>query len=73
MPPDRAKFEVRDVSAPTNHIDDEHTRKYMGPERRRENRREGADRREDVRFEIGKNDRRQNMGRREDDCTAAFW
>ena len=71
---DKAMFEARDVS-PSSHVveDNEGKKKYMGPERRRENRRSGHDRRLDVRFEVGKDDRRQSYGRREDDNTPQFW
>ena len=70
---EKAKFEVREVCIPTNHVDGENSKKYMGQERRRENRRSGHDRRGDVLFEIGKDDRRQESGRREDDAAPTFW
>ena len=70
----KAPFEVRDVGAPTNDPSDkENPRKYMGPERRRGNRRGGHDRRLDVRFEPSKEDRRQSHGRRHDDKSPDFW
>lgn len=50
-----------------------HHQKYMGPERRRENRRSGHDRRLDVRFELSAEDRRQSHGRREGDNAPHFW
>jgi hypothetical protein len=72
---ERAQFEVRDVG--TGASGGEGTadkKKYMGIERRRENRRTGMDRRTEVRFEPGKDDRRKNWGRRHDDETGhAFW
>ena len=40
---------------------------YKGPERRREQRREKTDRREEVRFEPDREDRRKNYGRRKKD------
>jgi len=40
---------------------------YTGPERRREQRRKNPDRREEIRFEPGKEDRRKNKGRRKTD------
>jgi len=40
---------------------------YTGPERRSDQRRKKTDRREDVRFEPGKDDRRQGKGRRKSD------
>jgi hypothetical protein len=48
-------------------------KKYMGVERRRENRRKGQNRRGDVRFDLTKTDRRQTEGRRETDATVKFW
>jgi len=72
MPPDKAKFEVRDIS-PAFPKKDSTELKYMGEERRRQNRRSGVDRRDEVRFEIGKDDRRRDLGRRKDDKTGRFW
>ncbi|MGS2723524.1 hypothetical protein ACVBEJ_07240 [Porticoccus sp. GXU_MW_L64] len=40
---------------------------YTGPERRQNKRRILADRRQDIRFEPGKQDRRQGDGRRDTD------
>jgi len=40
---------------------------YKGPDRRREQRREKTDRREEVRFEPDREDRRKNHGRRKAD------
>jgi hypothetical protein len=76
MPPDnKALFEARDVSPASYDPKDSNspTKKYMGPERRRENRRSGHDRRQDVRFELNKEDRRKTQGRRRDDETPKFW
>jgi hypothetical protein len=75
MPPqEKAHFEARDVSPATyDPKDEKSTRKYMGPERRRENRRSGHDRRNDVRFELNKEDRRKSQGRRHDDKSPQFW
>jgi hypothetical protein len=61
--PSKAVFEAQDVCTPA---------KYTGPERRRENRRSGRDRRENIRFEIHKEDRRQSHGRRHDDVSPKF-
>ena len=45
---------------------------YKGPERRREGeRRKTADRREEIRFEPDREDRRKNRGRRKTD--QPFW
>ena len=78
MSSDKARFEARDVSPViygTEKGEDKKTpkKKYVGPERRRDNRRSGHDRRIDVRFEINKEDRRQSHGRREDDKSPDFW
>lgn len=78
MPPQnkahKAHFEARDVSpASYDPMDKDNPKKYMGPERRRENRRGGKDRRQDVRFELNKEDRRQSQGRRHDDKSPQFW
>ncbi len=70
---EKAKFEVRDVSVGSSSGDVAGGKKYMGPERRRDNRRSGMDRRTDVRFEPSKDDRRQNHGRRHDDNSPHFW
>lgn len=40
---------------------------YMGPERRRGSRRKKPDRREEIRFEPDKEDRRNSTGRRDED------
>ena len=40
---------------------------YTGPDQRREQRRKNTDRREDIRFEPGKDDRRKSAGRRKTD------
>lgn len=73
MPPEKSLFEARDVSPPSYGGEKNNLKKYMGPERRRENRRSGHDRRSEVRFELGKEDRRQNPGRREGDKNPRFW
>jgi len=44
---------------------------YKGPERRRSQRRKTADRRQEIRFEPDREDRRKNKGRRKTD--GAFW
>ncbi|MCR9106331.1 MAG: hypothetical protein NXI15_13630 [Gammaproteobacteria bacterium] len=46
---------------------------YKGEDRRVTARRVQTDRREDVRFELDKEDRRTNQGRRSDDSTPQFW
>lgn len=68
----RAQFEARDLS-PKVEYNSEGEQVYKGPERRRNNRRKGSDRRDEVRFELGKDDRRQQPGRRKDDKGPKFW
>lgn len=46
---------------------------YKGPERRKEIRRTKADRRQEIRFEPEKDDRRQNPGRRQGDRDNHMW
>lgn len=45
-------------------VQDEDEEGYQGPERRHENRRQGDDRRAEVRFEPGKDERRSGIERR---------
>lgn len=68
----RANFEARDLSPPIDY-DTDGKPTYKGPERRRHNRRSSKDRRGEVRFEPGKEDRRQKPGRRKDDKLPKFW
>lgn len=46
---------------------------YQGPERRKEDRRKGRERREEMRWEPDKNDRRQGPGRRFCDKHESLW
>ena len=46
---------------------------YKGPERRRKHRRGHTDRREEMRFDLDKADRRVLAGRRSDDKQVKFW
>jgi len=73
MPPDKAVFGSHDTRPITYDTDDLHTKKYTGPERRRNDRRQQADRRGDVRFEVSSSDRRQKIGRRHTDAAPKFW
>ncbi len=73
MSREKALFEAREVSPPSYEEEDQPLKKYMGPEKRRQNRRAGKDRRDEVRFELGKEDRRQNQGRRRGDKNPKFW
>ncbi len=73
MPIEKSVFEVKDPTPPQFAVEELHEQKYMGPERRRDNRRSGHDRRLDVRFELNAEDRRQSHGRREGDKAPQFW
>ncbi len=68
----KALFESRELGQ-RDGASDAPAPKYMGVERRRTNRRVVSERRTEVRFEPGKEDRRQNQGRRADDKTPVFW
>lgn len=59
----------------TFNVDDSEIDKqpYRGPERRRQIRRKAQDRRDSIRFEPGKEDRRKNQGRRKSDIEGAIW
>ncbi len=46
---------------------------YTGAERRRQHRRKQTDRREELRFDLKKTDRRVCEGRRADDKNLKFW
>ena len=46
---------------------------YLGEERRKGHRRQTPDRRADVRFEMNKEDRRKNPGRRKEDKRGGLW
>ncbi len=65
-------FEAHDPAAPASK-DKQGDKRYTGVERRKGNRRRSQDRREEVRFEFDKEDRRQEEGRRGDDKTPKFW
>jgi hypothetical protein len=47
--------------------------RYTGAERRRQHRRKQTDRREELRFELDKTDRRVCEGRRGEDKNLKFW
>lgn len=71
---EKASFYARDPGIATKDPEkNPGKKKYVGLERRRDNRRSGTDRRSDVRFELDKQDRRQNDGRRENDFTPKYW
>ena len=67
-----ARFEARDLSPPVCK-DRKGEKHYTGPERRRGNRRGSEDRREAVRFDISRPERREQAGRREDEKAPKFW
>lgn len=69
----KAQFEAHDIPPPGGENAAGKSRKYMGVESRRRNRRANEDRRSDVRFEVDKEDRRKNEGRRRDDSNPKFW
>lgn len=72
MSSNRSSFYSRDPDRLIRNKENPRKKKYLGIERRREDRRKARDRRVDVRFEV-KADRRQNAGRREDDKSLKFW
>jgi hypothetical protein len=69
----KASFYARDPTPVTSDTSKPSRKKYMGQERRRKNRRTALDRRSDVRFDLTKSERRQSLGRRENDATVKFW
>lgn len=69
----RSRFESRDLSPPGYCRGRDGKNRYIGPERRRSDRRGISDRRATVRFAENKQDRRQLEGRRENDRTPKFW
>lgn len=86
MPSDKPLFESRDLGstpAPSESLFDakqpgtdaekDGKKKYLGPERRKDNRRSQTDRRGEVRFDVNSNDRRESSGRRKDDESPKFW
>ena len=70
---EKTSFYARDPEITTNDVSEKEKKKYMGIERRRDNRRKAQDRRSDVRFDLNSSDRRENNGRREDDSTVKYW
>jgi hypothetical protein len=70
---EKSSFYSRDPEVATSDISKKEKKKYMGVERRRDDRRKAQDRRSDVRFDLDKSDRRKNDGRREDDATVKYW
>lgn len=84
-----ATFEAKDLSPHSDAVFGEHTRpaggranfqasdpaqaQYSGMERRRAHRRNGSDRRTEMRFDLERPDRRLTAGRRSDDAKGALW
>ena len=71
-PPRRASFESRNLSRGIPRVDSSDKASaaptvYSGTDRRKYNRRSGHDRRKEPRLEIGREDRRKNLGRRRED------
>jgi hypothetical protein len=73
MPTEKASFYSRDPDHLVRDKSDPSKKTYTGVERRRDDRRKAQDRRDDVRFDLTKTDRRQCEGRREDDKSPKFW
>ena len=73
MTSQRASFYSRDPDRLIRDKTDPSKTKYLGIERRRSHRRRAQDRRDDVRFDVTKTDRRQIVGRRADDASLKFW
>ena len=69
----KSVYEVKDPTPVHFGAEEPKQQKYMGPERRRQTRRSGHDRRLDVRFELNAEDRRKSHGRREEDKCPDFW
>lgn len=70
---EKSSFYVRDKSQFEDDPNDPNAKAYAGQERRRRNRRGQKERREEVRFELDKEDRRQLSGRRKEDKVPGFW
>ena len=73
MASNKSSFYSRDTGLNDNPAGVGEKKPYNGAERRRENRRKNEDRREEVRFDLKKTDRRQSDGRREVDKAPKFW
>ena len=73
MATEKASFYSRDLDRFVRDKSDPKKTRYIGMERRRNNRRKAQDRRGDVRFDLTKSDRRQTQGRRAEDMTPKFF
>jgi hypothetical protein len=68
----KSVFESKDTR-PQFALSEDNGEKYLGPERRRVDRRGTQERRGEVRFDINASDRRENPGRRSGDVSVNFW
>ncbi|CAA0112051.1 Uncharacterised protein [Halioglobus japonicus] len=73
MSAERASLYVQEPNRFTLEVVASEKAAYDGEERRMETRRQGKDRRIDVRFNLTKQDRRENVGRRAEDVLPKFW
>ena len=73
MSAQRASFYTRDPDRFVLDVVTPELEKYVGVDRRTENRRQATDRRVDVRFNLSSQDRRESVGRRADDVLPKFW
>ncbi len=73
MPQGKAHFGSRDLTPLINPSDDKGVRVYNGLEQRHDDRRAAVDRRNEARFEVTKQERRQALGRRCDDARSDLW
>lgn len=69
----KAVFGARDLSAAATRVESLSSQNYTGRNRRSTNRRQGEDRRADVRFETESSDRRSHPGRRSTDPAPKPW
>jgi len=70
----KSSFYSRDTSTskPKESVVPKRDKIRTGPEKRQKVRRDGEDRRADIRFEINNDDRRKDEGRRDDDHTPKY-
>ncbi len=73
MPHGKAHFGSSDLTGLINPSDDKGAKVYNGLEQRHHDRRNATDRRNEARFEITKEERRQALGRRCDDAPSNLW
>lgn len=73
MATEKASFYSRDPNRLIRDKLNPKNARYVGMERRRNERRKAQDRRDDVRFDLTKADRRQIQGRRAEDVAPKFY